>query len=153
VTNPETGEEEYQYAYKLDDSASYNNTQAYYKLENGVYNPIKLCADSSLIYTTNTYYILTTFGDYVLDPDATFQGGQQYYRLSENEAESGAELLPEPVTYSGHEYKYDTKEYRNAKFVNELSSHFNLEYLVTYFVMTEVFECYDSRGKNAMFGS
>lgn len=50
-------------------------------------------------------------------------------------------------------YKYDTKEYRAEKFVNELSKHFDIEYLSTYFVMTEVFECYDSRGKNAMFAS
>jgi hypothetical protein len=35
----------------------------------------------------------------------------------------------------------------------ELKDHFDLEYLATYFVMTEVFECYDSRGKNAMFAS
>jgi hypothetical protein len=58
-----------------------------------------------------------------------------------------------PVTYDGAEYRFDTKEYRLSKFRNELSQHFNIEYLATYFVMTEVFECYDSRGKNAMFAS
>ena len=55
--------------------------------------------------------------------------------------------------YTGRSYKYDTKEYRADKFINELSEHFDLEYMATYFVMTEVFECYDSRGKNAMFAS
>lgn len=51
------------------------------------------------------------------------------------------------------EYKFDTKEYRAEKFKNELSEHFDIEYLSTYFVMTEVFECYDSRGKNCMMAS
>ena len=66
---------------------------------------------------------------------------------------NGANPLPEPVTIRSHTYTHDTKEYRNAKFVYELTDHFNLEYLVTYFVMTEVFECYDSRGKNLMMAS
>ena len=57
------------------------------------------------------------------------------------------------VTYKGKEYKYDTKEYRGDKFINELAKHFDLEYMATYFVMTEVFECYDSRGKNCMMAS
>jgi hypothetical protein len=55
--------------------------------------------------------------------------------------------------YRGKTYKYDTKEYRGDKFINELTKHFDLEYMATYFVMTEVFECYDSRGKNAMMAS
>jgi hypothetical protein len=57
------------------------------------------------------------------------------------------------VTYKGKDYKYDTKEYRGDKFINELEKHFDLEYMATYFVMTEVFECYDSRGKNCMMAS
>ena len=57
------------------------------------------------------------------------------------------------VTYKGKSYKYDTKEYRGDKFINELTDHFDLEYMATYFVMTEVFECYDSRGKNCMMAS
>ena len=52
-----------------------------------------------------------------------------------------------------HQYTFDTQEYRADKFINELADHFDIEYLSTYFVMTEVFECYDSRGKNAMFAS
>lgn len=62
-----------------------------------------------------------------------------------------------PVNYGSEAnpriYEYDTKEYRAEKFINELSSHFDLEYLATYFIMTEVFECYDSRGKNCMMAS
>ena len=57
------------------------------------------------------------------------------------------------VTYKGKNYKYDTKEYRGDKFINELEKHFDLEYMATYFIMTEVFECYDSRGKNCMMAS
>ena len=57
------------------------------------------------------------------------------------------------ITYKGKSYKYDTIEYRGDKFINELTKHFDLEYMATYFVMTEVFECYDSRGKNCMIAS
>ena len=55
--------------------------------------------------------------------------------------------------YGGKEYKYDTKEYRADKFINELNDHFDPEYLAAYFILTEVFECYDSRGKNCMMAS
>lgn len=51
------------------------------------------------------------------------------------------------------EFLYDTQEFRNRKFVEELSKHFDVEYLATYFVITEVLECYDSRGKNCMMAS
>ena len=57
------------------------------------------------------------------------------------------------VTYGKNTHRYDTKEYRNDKFKAELKNHFDIEYLSTYFVMTEVFECYDSRGKNCMMAS
>lgn len=55
--------------------------------------------------------------------------------------------------YGKNLHKYDTKEYRNDKFKAELKDHFDIEYLSTYFVMTEIFECYDSRGKNCMMAS
>lgn len=58
-----------------------------------------------------------------------------------------------PKTWGDRTYHYDTKEYRAAKFLNELTDHFDPEYLATYFIMTEVFECYDSRGKNCMMAS
>ena len=60
---------------------------------------------------------------------------------------------PESNFGDGKTYNYDTKEYRLAKFKAELSKHFDLEYMAAYFVMTEVFECYDSRGKNCMMAS
>ena len=61
--------------------------------------------------------------------------------------------MPNPVTYGSITYTKDSKEYRQAKFKNELSNFFDIEYLASYFLMTEIFECYDSRGKNAMFAS
>lgn len=57
------------------------------------------------------------------------------------------------ISYGKRSYKFDTQEYRADKFINELEKHFDLEYMATYWVMTEVFECYDSRGKNAMFAT
>ena len=136
----------------LDTSDSYDPQQTYY-LDGEGQNTIKLCANDSLIYQAQTYYIDSGLGDYVLDPDSDFDAGIQYYALAMDEAHSGAKPLDAPVVYNNIEYNYDTKEYRNAKFVNDLAKHFNIEYLVTYFVMTEVFECYDSRGKNSMFAS
>ena len=153
VTDPDTGEENYVYVYKLDDSLEFDDTQAYYKKVNTNYEPIKLCANNDLKYVSNTYYIFTSFGDYVLDPNSEFDPNETYYALEEAADMNGANPLPEPVTIRSHTYTHDTKEYRNAKFVYELTDHFNLEYLVTYFVMTEVFECYDSRGKNLMMAS
>ena len=58
-----------------------------------------------------------------------------------------------PKIYNGQTYQYDSKECRLAKFKAELADHFDIDYTTTYFVMTEVFECYDSRGKNAMMAS
>ena len=57
------------------------------------------------------------------------------------------------VRYNNIDHKYDTQEYRSEKFFNEISKHFDTEYMATYLIMTEVFECYDSRGKNVMMAS
>lgn len=135
-----------------DSSATYDSSKAYYTDALGE-NIIKLCASSDLLYVANTYYVDSGLDDYVLDPDGVFNAGITYYKLENNEANVGAKQLDAPVVYNNKTYNYDTKEYRNAKFVNDLTKHFNLEYLVTYFVMTEIFECYDSRGKNMMMAS
>ena len=70
---------------------------------------------------------------------------------------AGDYYVAAPVTYGtgngARTYYYDTQEYRAEKFIKELPNHFDLEYLSTYFIMTEVFECYDSRGKNCMMAS
>ena len=67
--------------------------------------------------------------------------------------DAGKYYVANPTTYAGKTYTHDTKEYRAAKFTNEFENHFDPEYVATYFVMTEVMECYDSRGKNCMMAS
>ena len=47
----------------------------------------------------------------------------------------------------------DTREYRRQKFRAEFSSHLDKEYCLTYFVLTELLLCYDSRGKNCMMAT
>ena len=50
-------------------------------------------------------------------------------------------------------FTHDTKEYRRQKFKNELAEHLDKEYCLTYFVLTELLLCYDSRGKNLMMAT
>lgn len=47
----------------------------------------------------------------------------------------------------------DTKEYRRQKFRSEFNEHLDKEYCLTYFVLTELLLCYDSRGKNLQMAS
>lgn len=65
--------------------------------------------------------------------------------------------LPEPITYGqgggAKTFTHDTEEYRLAKFQHEFTDHFNLEYCLVYFIMTELLIQYDSRGKNMMLGT
>ena len=64
-----------------------------------------------------------------------------------------SKALADPYVVGSSTYYFDTQEYRLAKFSNEFTQHFDKEYALIYFVMTEVFECYDSRGKNCMMAS
>ena len=47
----------------------------------------------------------------------------------------------------------DNITYRNAKFKKEFEKHFNKEYCIVYFILTELLLLYDSRGKNLMLAS
>ena len=47
----------------------------------------------------------------------------------------------------------DSVRYRKAKFKNELSLHFDLNYMAVYFILTELLLCYDSRQKNMMIAT
>ncbi len=47
----------------------------------------------------------------------------------------------------------DTKEYRRQKFKAEFEQHLDKEYCLTYYVLTELLLCYDSRGKNCMMAT
>lgn len=159
---------------KEDDSAVFDENTTYYEEntiidDNGETIVTKVNAwvvnDQSQVYQKNIFYI-DLEGTMVLDSSEAFDASQQYYwyeELSDDALDTmivdpdtntlHTKRLLAPITYDGVEYRFDTKEYRLSKFRNELSQHFNIEYLATYFVMTEVFECYDSRGKNAMFAS
>ena len=119
--------------------------------------------DSNKVYEADKFYV-DLEGNKVLETSENFDASQTYFTftplddavLNEKIANGTAKhtkRLPNKVTFDGVDYYYDTQEYRLAKFRNELSQHFNIEYLATYFVMTEVFECYDSRGKNSMWAS
>ena len=74
-------------------------------------------------------------------------------KISEDQFDATIHYVAAPVTYGNITHHYDTKEYRTSKFINELKKHFDEEYLATYFVITEILECYDSRGKNCMMAS
>lgn len=77
--------------------------------------------------------------------------------ISAEEYEPNKYYIAKPVSYGAgnniRTYHFDTKEYRAEKFTNEVYEHFDMEYLSTYFIATEVFECYDSRGKNCMMAT
>ena len=115
-------------------------TEVYYEYAEG------LTADE---YGKDTYYIQNTTGYKVateFDPKETYYEADFSYKDDKYK-------LPKPIKYGNTTYQYDTQEYRLAKFKNELSEHFDLEYCLVYFIMTEVFMCYDSRGKNCMMAS
>lgn len=144
--------------YKLA-SEEYNSETRYYKQINEnnslKYVSIKLTNNSDKVYKANIYYLLTDSKNeiYVLSSDK-FNSSLDYYSFNKNEESIEKRWkLPNPVTYGSITYTKDSKEYRQAKFKNELSNFFDIEYLASYFLMTEIFECYDSRGKNAMFAS
>ena len=176
VEDAETGEIEYVYtysnAYAVGPELKYESGKFYYE-ENGAYAIITDAAfDSSM-----DYYMLEENDEYKTKTDLlvqkcndeAFNAEKTYYNYDGTQTEAGkcvteAEVTAdnyEPgkfyeaieVTYGNKTFAYDTKEYRAAKFTNELEEWFDLEYLATYFIMTEVFECYDSRGKNAMWAS
>ena len=138
-------------SYVLRSEQDFDNSCTYYRL----------VEDDS--YKTKTDLIVK------ICEDLNFTEGKTYYNYDGSQTEAGKCVTVAEVTsanykpgkfyeaiqvkYGNKTYTHDTKEYRAAKFVNELADHFDIEYLATYFIMTEVFECYDSRGKNAMWAS
>ena len=61
--------------------------------------------------------------------------------------------LSSSALYNGVTYLYDTAEYRLAKFKAEVSEHFNLNNLLSYFVLTDFLGAVDQRAKNQMMTS
>lgn len=100
-----------------------------------------------------TYY--TYDGSVTINPTGPTGAVAEVAAGSANEADflAGKYYVARPVTFNGVEFTHDTKEYRAAKFVGEFEKHIDPEYAATYFIMTEVMECYDSRGKNCMMAS
>ena len=141
-----------------------------------------LCSDAEFD-TSTTYYIfeslsdaeIAEIADLLVEPATTWDENTEYYtynsdakvisgggktgavtyvgKVSNERFAANNYYVAAPKRYASTTYNYDTKEYRTAKFMNELKDHFDLEYLATYFIMSEVFECYDSRGKNCMMAS
>lgn len=69
---------------------------------------------------------------------------------STNQMQATDELLGTPVIISGQQYDRDTKEYRLAKFKNELSQYMDIDFTIFYYIITEVLLMIDSRAKNMM---
>ena len=171
------------YVYDPEDKDEHGNPRYKYEIDkfyqevDGVYS-----LSSDAFNDSVTYYILEVDEDYVnkysnllVSPATEYVEGTQYYTYNPNitnaevkngtlavnpvtvssaeEFAQGTYYVASPVVYSSGTFTHDTKEYRAEKFKKELSSHFDLEYMATYFIMTEVFECYDSRGKNCMMAS
>ena len=144
-------------AYSLCSDVEFDSSQTYYKFTSLENDEIAKIADllvkPATEYDSNAIY-------YTYDSDAKVVSGggkttavTEVGKLSEEQFLAGSYYIPAPKKYVNTEYHYDTKEYRTAKFVNELAQHFDPEYLATFFIATEVFECYDSRGKNCMMAS
>ena len=138
--------EDGQYKISNDD---FSSDLTYYTSLEG--DSIKLTDNPDFVYENSKYYTLQG-SNYVLDTSGEYDPSTTYYQLIVDEGVV-ADDLEIPVIYNGITYTKDTKEYRLAKFKNELTKHFSLEYCLVYFVMTEVFLCYDSRGKNCMMAS
>lgn len=132
-------------------NAVFDSEITYYTSSDQGYISIKLTDDASLIYIPKVYYTLLN-GNYILSEDLAFDPSAEYYQLIVDETIVADDLVS-PVTYAGVTYSKDTKEYRLAKFKAEFADHFSLEYALVYWIMTEVFLCYDSRGKNCMMSS
>lgn len=178
----ENGETSYIDAHAVDQAHMFNNDNKvnfYIKVNNAYVS----CANEPEFNDSITYYQLNNYSDEELatmhvdrlvrqcTTEDTFDANETYYNYDGTQPNGYAttkidgltaeQFNADPtqywvgitVSYKGKSYKYDTKEYRGDKFINELTKHFDLEYMATYFVMTEVFECYDSRGKNCMMAS
>jgi hypothetical protein len=138
-------------AYSLISDSAFDSSQDYYMLEetedykNETCPILRLCT-SDVFDASKTYY--TYDGTQTNPKDCAKEVSLTSQTYAPNTYYEAVE-----VKYGNKTYTHETKEYRAAKFVNELKDWFDIEYLATYFIMTEVFECYDSRGKNAMWAS
>ncbi len=96
------------------------------------------------------------YDEFILNPD-DYPEPEFIYVPDEEEIAKQA-VTYETETSGGVERTYgiftkNSKEYRRQKFYAEFDKHLDLDYCCTYFVMTELMLCYDSRGKNMMIAS
>ena len=140
----------------VDDAHLYKKKMFYIKstLEENAYVLAEGEFDSA-----ETYYVFTTYSNEEIEDIIANQPevAKHTKKLTERYT---AEKHPGYLTEDGYatwdlnkKYAYDTQEFRNEKFTNELAHHFDVEYLAAYFIITEVLEMYDSRGKNCMMAS
>lgn len=108
------------------------------------------------------YYWFTSWEARFPDDDglnAAFKAGVKPYYLmntakwlvSTNTDQATGELLPSAVTYGSTTYSYDTVEYRQAKFRAELGNYFDINYLCSYYMITDCLAAADQRVKNMMW--
>ena len=69
--------------------------------------------------------------------------------VSTNTEAATNERLASPVTYNGVQYTTDSAEYRLAKFRAEFADHADVDAMIFYYIITEIFLCIDQREKNA----
>ena len=69
--------------------------------------------------------------------------------VSTNTEAATNEELPSPITYDDVQYTVDSAEYRLAKFRAELPEHADIDAMIFYYLITEIFLCIDQREKNA----
>lgn len=108
------------------------------------------------------YYWFTSWEARFPDEDglnAAFEAGVKPYYLmnlaqwlvSTNTDQATNAPLGTSVTYNGTTYSTDTAAYRQAKFRAELSSYFDVNYLCSYYMITECLAAADQRVKNMMW--
>ena len=118
----------------------------------------KIDSDSS----KGEYYWYTSWEARFPDEDglnAAFEAGVKPYYLvklaewvvSTNTDQATGNPLSAPVTYGDKQYTNDTAEYRLAKFRNELGYYFDVNYLCSYYTITDCLAAADQRVKNMMW--
>ena len=112
--------------------------------------PVDLTKD---VFSSDTKYYLWKGTEVEINPGHATGAVVEVEAPTEEDFNAGKYYVANPTRYARTTYTHDSKEYRAAKFTNEFALHFDPEYVATYFVMTEVMELYDSRGKNCMMAS
>lgn len=110
----------------------------------------------------NELYWLTSWEARFPDLDnrnSSFEGGVKPYYLmnvakwitSTNTSQATNEALSQQVQYGDTTYTHDTTEYRLAKFKYELHNYFDVDYLCSYYLLTDCLAAADQRIKNMMW--